>query len=84
MGIENNGNLSKIPANIASNLRNDMYLALETIEFIQKDKAIISRFDSRANETLNAFKKINKEEIIPIKKEIKLTIWQKIKKVLMG
>ena len=68
VGIENNGNLSKIPANIASNLRNDMYLALETIEFIQKDKAIISRFDSRANETLNAFKKINKEatQFIPI------------------
>ena len=27
---------------------------------------------------------INKEDIIPVKKEIKLTIWQKIKKVLMG
>lgn len=33
---------------------------------------------------IDQIKKINKEDIIPVKKEIKLTIWQKIKKVLMG
>ena len=39
---------------------------------------------SEKNRFINQIKKINKEDIIPVKKEIKLTIWQKIKKVLMG
>jgi hypothetical protein len=36
------------------------------------------------NRFINQIKKIKKEDIIPVKEEIKLTIWQKIKKVLMG
>ena len=39
---------------------------------------------SEKNRFINQIKKINNEDIIPVKKEIKLTIWQKIKKVLMG
>lgn len=76
LDIENNGNLSKIPANTASNLRNDMYLASETISFIQKDNAIYSRFDSRGKETLTAFKKINNEatQFIPIWVKIAVAI----------
>ena len=36
------------------------------------------------NRFIDQIKKIKKEDIIPVKEEIKLTIWQKIKKVLMG
>jgi hypothetical protein len=39
---------------------------------------------SEKNKFIDQIKKINKEDIIPVKKEIKLTLWQKIKKVLMG
>ncbi len=37
------------------------------------------------NKFIDQIKKIKKEDIIPIEKEeIRLTLWQKIKKVLMG
>lgn len=36
------------------------------------------------NRFIKEIKKIKKEDIIPVRKEIKLTLWQRIKKVLMG
>jgi hypothetical protein len=48
---------------------------------IEKDQVDLN---NEKNRFINQIKKIKKEDIIPVQKEIKLTIWQKIKKVLMG
>ena len=48
---------------------------------IEKDQTDLV---NEKNRFIDQIKKIKKEEIIPVKQEIKLTLWQKIKKVLMG
>ena len=48
---------------------------------IEKDQVDLI---NEKNRFINQIKKIKKEDIIPVQEEIKLTIWQKIKKVLMG
>ncbi len=48
---------------------------------IEKDQ---NGLTNEKNQFINNIKKINKEDIISVKKEIKITIWEKIKKVLMG
>lgn len=48
---------------------------------IEKDQNSLT---NEKNQFINNIKKINKEDIIPVKKEIKITLWEKIKKVLMG
>jgi len=47
---------------------------------IEKDKLILER---KKNMFIEEIKKNKKEDLIP-KKPTKLTLWQKIKKVLMG
>jgi len=49
------GSLDRVPANTASNVRNDMYLAAEGIRFLEKNPAIVFDADTKAN--LTAFKK---------------------------
>lgn len=48
---------------------------------IEKDQNSLT---NEKSQFINNIKKINKEDIIPVKKEIKITLWEKIKKVLMG
>jgi hypothetical protein len=48
---------------------------------IEKDRVSL---DNDKKNFINQIKMIKKEEIIQQKKEVKLTLWQKIKKVLMG
>jgi hypothetical protein len=48
---------------------------------IEKDQVDLN---NEKNRFIDQIKKIKKEDIIPVREEIKLTIWQKIKKVLMG
>jgi hypothetical protein len=48
---------------------------------IEKDQVDLI---NEKNRFINQIKKIKKEDIIPVQEEVKLTIWQKIKKVLMG
>ena len=48
---------------------------------IEKDQVDLN---SEKNRFIDQIKKIKKEDIIPVQEEVKLTIWQKIKKVLMG
>lgn len=47
---------------------------------IIKDKI---ELDKEKNDFINQIKKMNKQDILP-KKEKKLTLWQRLKKVLMG
>ena len=48
---------------------------------IEKDK---KHLDQEKLKFLNEIKNLKKEDIIPKKIEIKLTLWQRIKKVLTG
>ncbi|MBV8619619.1 MAG: inorganic phosphate transporter [Curvibacter sp.] len=49
------GSLAHVPVVQASNVRNDMYLASESIRFLEKDANV--KFDDDAKENLRAFKK---------------------------
>src|SRR5476649_1651929 len=49
------GTLDRVPANSASNVRNDMYLAAESIRFLGKDASM--KFDAETRDNLAAFKK---------------------------
>src|SRR5471032_1758103 len=49
------GTLDRVPANTASNVRNDMYLAAESIRFLGKDASM--KFDAETRDNLAAFKK---------------------------
>jgi len=49
------GALSRVPAEAVANVRNDMYLASETIRFLDKDAGI--KFDADTKANLKAFKK---------------------------
>lgn len=53
--VKANGALAKFPADQVTNVRNDMYLASETIRFIEKNKTVKLDADTSAN--LKAFKK---------------------------
>ncbi|RYY01506.1 MAG: inorganic phosphate transporter [Gammaproteobacteria bacterium] len=53
--VKANGTLAKFPADQVANVRNDMYLASESIRFIDKDKKVELDFDSRG--LLKTFKK---------------------------
>ena len=53
--VKTYGTLDRVPANTASNVRNDMYLAAESIRFLGKDQSMKFDADTRAN--LDAFKK---------------------------
>jgi hypothetical protein len=48
---------------------------------IRKDQITL---DKSKNDLINEIKKNKKEEIIPKKEIIKLSLWKRIKKVLMG
>jgi hypothetical protein len=48
---------------------------------IEKD---ILNLNNEKNRFIEQIKKIKKEDIVLNQKEIKLTLWEKIKKVLMG
>jgi hypothetical protein len=48
---------------------------------IRKDQVTL---DKSKNDLINEIKKNKKEEIIPKKEIIKLSLWKRIKKVLMG
>jgi PiT family inorganic phosphate transporter len=53
--IKEHGSLKRVPAEAVANVRNDMYLASETIRFLQKSGAVKLDPDAQAN--LKAFKK---------------------------
>jgi PiT family inorganic phosphate transporter len=53
--VKLHGSLAKVPAETASNVRNDMYLAAEAIRLVEKNPTIVFDADTRAN--LTAFKK---------------------------
>jgi hypothetical protein len=48
---------------------------------IRKDQVTL---DKSKNDLINEIKKNKKEEIIPKKEIVKLSLWKRIKKVLMG
>ena len=53
--IKEHGSLKRVPAEAVANVRNDMYLASETIRFLQKSGA--AKFDPETQANLKAFKK---------------------------
>jgi PiT family inorganic phosphate transporter len=53
--VKAHGSLARVPAEAVANVRNDMYLASETIRFIEKNSAVSFDADTKAN--LKAFKK---------------------------
>ncbi len=53
--VKAHGALSKVPAEAVANVRNDMYLASESIRFIEKNGAV--RFDGDTQANLKAFKR---------------------------
>ena len=61
-----------------------MKKSLQQLEWLQseiiKDKIVL---DQEKSKLINNIKKLKKEDILPKPPE-KLTLWQKIKKVLMG
>ncbi|TPG17606.1 anion permease [Sphingomonas koreensis] len=54
-GIESYGSLSKVPAAATSNLRNDMYLVLDTTKLVTGDKAAGAHFSSAEIATLKGY-----------------------------
>jgi len=52
--VKDSGTVAKIPAALVSNVRNDMYLAAETIRLL--DKSGTSNFDADTQQNLKAFK----------------------------
>ncbi len=64
--VKTHGTLAKFPADQVANVRNDMYLASETIRFIEKDKSLTLDQETRTN--LSAFKKQidNATKFIPL------------------
>ncbi|WP_082441440.1 inorganic phosphate transporter [Sphingomonas sp. Leaf230] len=53
--IESYGSLGKVPAAATPNLRNDMYLVLDTTKLIAEDKAAQSRFTVQEITTLKSY-----------------------------
>jgi len=53
--VKEYGSMNHVPANAVANVRNDMYLASETIRFLLKNDAVTFDADTKAN--LKAFKK---------------------------
>jgi len=53
--IKTSGSIKRLPAEAVANVRNDMYLASESIKFLQKDKTVSFTPEAKAN--LTAFKK---------------------------
>jgi inorganic phosphate transporter, PiT family len=53
--IRQHGSLAKVPTEVVSNVRNDMYITSETIRFLEKDSGVRISDESKAN--LKAFKK---------------------------
>ncbi|KAF1050533.1 MAG: Low-affinity inorganic phosphate transporter 1 [Stenotrophomonas maltophilia] len=48
------GSLARVPAEAMANVRNDMYLASETIRVVEKEQ--VGNFDAKTHERLQAFK----------------------------
>jgi inorganic phosphate transporter, PiT family len=53
--VKEYGSMNHVPADAVANVRNDMYLASETIRFLSKNDAVTFDADTKAN--LKAFKK---------------------------
>lgn len=53
--IANYGALSRVPAAIVPNLRNDMYLVLDSTRMVTKDEGAKSRFTAAEIDSLNAY-----------------------------
>ena len=53
--IESYGSLGKVPAAATPNLRNDMYLVLDTTKLIAEDKSAQSRFTAQEITTLKSY-----------------------------
>ncbi len=53
--VKQHGSLAHVPMEAVANVRNDMYLASETIRFLEKNDAV--KFDADAKANLKAFKK---------------------------
>jgi hypothetical protein len=54
------------------------------INWLEKEKLKDQvEINSKKNELINSIKKLNKEDILPKPKK-SLTIWQKLKKILLG
>jgi PiT family inorganic phosphate transporter len=53
--VREHGSLAKVPSELVANVRNDMYLASESIRFLEKNDKV--GFDKATRENLGAFKK---------------------------
>lgn len=53
--IDNYGALSRVPAAIVPNLRNDMYLVLDSTRMVTKDEGAKSRFTAAEIDSLNSY-----------------------------
>ncbi|HEX3141776.1 MAG TPA: inorganic phosphate transporter, partial [Rhizobacter sp.] len=54
--VREHGSLAKLPADLVPNVRNDMYLASETIRFASKNEQL--KLDAATRDNLNTFKKL--------------------------
>jgi len=54
--VKTSGSLAALPTDAITNVRNDMYLASESIRWIQKNTSIAATLDHDTNENLTAFK----------------------------
>ena len=54
--VKTSGSLAALPTDAITNVRNDMYLASESIRWIQKNPSIAATLDHDTNENLTAFK----------------------------
>lgn len=55
--VKDHNALRKMPAAAVTNVRNDMYLASETIRFVEKSPAAVAVLDAQAHANLKEFKK---------------------------
>jgi len=53
--IARHGSLSKVPAAVTSNLRNDMYLVLDTTKLVMKDKTVHNVFSEAEIKSVTAY-----------------------------
>jgi PiT family inorganic phosphate transporter len=72
--VKGYGSLSKVPAEAVSNVRNDMYLASETIRLMDKNKVV--NFDADTSDKLQLFKQQidNSTRFIPLWVKIAVAI----------
>ena len=56
--VEQSGSVARVPTDAVANVRNDMYIASETIRFLDKDGS--AKLDDDAKGKLKAFKSMRR------------------------